>query len=363
MLVGAGEAITSGDERRGFVVAVAVFLCWAGAVLVWAHRRPVDQAASLLIAAVDIAGITALTFLSGGGVSQVRIAYTLVPITLAFRFRPTLTAAGGLAVVLAYLAQALSHPSVWDGDAWRFVAVQAGFLLWVAAATAALAQVLARRTGQVAALADQSRHLLADALGAEERERQTLAETLHDTALQNLLAARHDLEEVAETTDSPALARAEATISGTARQLRDVVTQLHPLVLEQAGLEAALSAVAAGAGQRGGFQVHVDHRAPDRHPQDRLALSAARELLTNAAKHSRARNVWVRCTEDHGDLVLEVADDGVGVDAARLTSRLADGHIGLAAQRVRIEGAGGVLTVSGSEGGGTTATVRLPGAS
>ena len=110
----------------------------------------------------------------------------------------------------------------------------------------------------------QARHLLVDALGAEERERQGLAEGLHDTALQNLLSARHDLQEVADTIDHPALERAESTISQTVGQLRDIVSELHPLVLEQAGLEAALSAVAAHASRRGGFHAHVAYSARPR---------------------------------------------------------------------------------------------------
>ena len=360
-LLALGESVSgSGEDRFGFYVAIAVFATWAVGLVAWVHWRPAGAALGLVTAVVDIGAITALAFLSGGGFSQARVAYALVPITLAFRFRPRLAAVGGAAVVLAYLAQALSHPSGRGGQAARFIAVQAGYLIWIAVASALLALVLARRTRRVGELALQSRRLLTDALGAEERERQDLAEGLHDSALQNLLSVRHDLQEADESVKHPSLARAELTISETVGQLREIVSDLHPLVLEQAGLEAALSAVAAQASRRGGFRAHVAYEATPHPAQERLLLAAGRELLTNAAKHARARNVDVRCVERGGWIELSVADDGSGFDTALIADRLAAGHIGLAAQRARIEVAGGGLTIESTLGEGTVATVRLP---
>lgn len=337
-----------------------MFAAWAVGLLIWVHWRPVTERLGLVTATVDIGAITALAFLSGGGFSQARVAYALVPITLAFRFRPTLTAVAGAAIVVAYLTQALSHPSRAENQAGRFIAVQAGYLIWISAAAVLLALVLARRTRRIGELVLQGRHLLVDALGAEERERQALAEALHDGALQNLLSARHDLQDVSDLVEHRSLQRAESAISETVGQLRETVSELHPLVLEQAGLEAALSAVAIHAGRRGGFRAHVAYSAKPRHPQERVILAAARELLTNVAKHARARNVQLRCLEREGWIVLSVADDGDGFDTAVIGESVAAGHIGLASQRARIEGAGGELTIVSDPGDGTVATVRLP---
>jgi two-component system NarL family sensor kinase len=360
-LIGLGESINAPrDGRVGFYIAIGVFAAWALGLLIWVHWFPVTEPLGLMSAAVDVGAITALTFLSGGGFSQARVAYALVPITLAFRFRPLLTASAGAAVVAAYLIQALSHPSRTRGQAGRFIIVQAGYLIWISAAAVLLALVLARRTRRISELALQTRHLLVDALGAEERERQGLAEGLHDTALQNLLSARHDLQEVGDTIDHPALERAEFTISQTVGQLREIVSELHPLVLEQAGLEAALSAVAAHASRRGGFDVHVAYSATPGHPQERLLLAAARELLNNVAKHANARNVNVRCSDREGWIVLSVTDDGSGFDTTTIHERVVAGHIGLASQRARIESAGGELAIESEPGEGTIATVRLP---
>ena len=96
--------------------------------------------------------------------------------------------------------------------------------------------------------------MIAEALSAGERERRALAEGLHDQAIQNLLSARHDLEEVAEsgTLDAhEALARADAAVEATIAELREAVFELHPYVLEQSGLEAALRAAGQRAARRG----------------------------------------------------------------------------------------------------------------
>ena len=69
----------------------------------------------------------------------------------------------------------------------------------------------------------------------------------------------------------------------------------------------------------------------------------------------------MRLAEANGDVVLVVEDDGHGFPPERLAERLADGHIGLAAQRVRIESAGGRMDVFSTPGEGTRVEVRVPG--
>src|ERR671932_570338 len=72
---------------------------------------------------------------------------------------------------------------------------------------------IALRTELVGRLAAERSRLLADTLEAEQRERRALAEALHDRALQNLLSARHDLQEAAEVAPHEALARAEHAVT------------------------------------------------------------------------------------------------------------------------------------------------------
>jgi two-component system NarL family sensor kinase len=281
-------------------------------------------------------------------------------VAVAFRFRPAITAAAVVVTTSAYVVQAVAHPAASQPEAARFILTQAGFLAWVGAACVLLSQLLAKRTTEVARLAESRSRLLADALEAEQRERKALAEALHDQAIQNLLSARHELEEADEALSHPALGRADAALSDSVSQLRDAVFELHPYVLDEAGLEAALRSVARRAASRAGFELRLDFHYPRRHRREQLLYSAAREFLANVVAHARATQVLVRLAEVDGDVLLLVEDDGVGLPPEGLAERLATGHIGLASQRVRVEAAGGTLEVEPAHGGGTRVEVRLP---
>lgn len=350
-------------EETAFLVTLALFSAWSAGLLAWVHLRPVGPRLALAATGVDIAALSVLSVLSGGAFSQARLGFFVIPVTVAFRFRPAVTGAATVVATAAYVIQAVAHPATAGPEVPRFIATQAGFLLWVGLACVLLSLLLARRTDVIARLAESRARLLADALSAEQRERKVLAEALHDDAMQNLLSARHEIEEASEAAAHPALGRADAALSETVGQLRNAVFELHPYVLEEAGLESALRSIAQNAADRAGFDLELDLRYDGRHPQEQLIFSAARELLANVREHADATRVRVRLSTVAGDAVLVVEDDGKGFPPGRLAERLADGHVGLASQRVRIEAAGGTMTVSSTPGQGTRAEIRLPAGS
>ena len=90
--------------------------------------------------------------------------------------------------------------------------------------------------GRVAALLDTQRQLVSESLRADERNSRELAETLHDGPLQELLAARLELDELSERVDDPAVDAVRATLAGTATALRSTLRTLHPAVLSELGL-------------------------------------------------------------------------------------------------------------------------------
>jgi two-component system NarL family sensor kinase len=351
------------EERSDFLTGVVVVSVYAVAMLVWVYRRKVTPGFGILGTALDVAAITVLVSLSGGAYSEARLTYFLVPIAVAFRFRPGLTALSSTITVVAYVLQAVAHPAHTQPHAAQFIAVEASYLLWIGLAAVLLSAVLEQRTRQTFELAERRRELIAEALSAGERERRTLAEGLHDHAIQNLLSARHDLEEagLADGAAPEALARADAAVDTTIAELREAVFELHPYVLEQSGLEAALRAAGQRAARRGGFRVHFDLSYPRRHPQEVLLFGAARELLTNAATHAQARNVSVELWENNGSIELAVRDDGQGFDIGLLPQRIAAGHIGLQSQRERVESAGGRFEIRSSPGRGTAVEIKLTG--
>jgi two-component system, NarL family, sensor kinase len=361
-LLALGQGLTHPNpEQVGFLVTLAVYSAWSAGLLAWVYLRPATERLALAATGVDIAAISMLAVLSGGAFSHNRLAFFLIPVAVAFRFRPAVTAVAVVVTVAAYVTQAALHPAASEPEAARFIATQAGFLAWIGAACVWLSLLLARRTEQVARLAESRSRLLADALEAEQRERKALAEALHDQAIQNLLSARHELEEAGESIDHPALGRADTALTDTVGQLREAVFELHPYVLEQAGVEAGLRSLAQQASARAGFELRLELASPHSHPHDQLVFSAARELLANVVQHADARRVTVRLNADGGDVELVVADDGRGFPPDRLAERLAQGHVGLASQRVRIEAAGGRMQVDSTPGGGTRVEIHLPG--
>jgi two-component system NarL family sensor kinase len=360
VLFALGQTENPHAEHTAFVVALVLFAVWSFGALAWVHRRPVGETFALSATAVDVLAISLLAAFSGGAFSHVRLAYFAIPITAAFRFRPAVTGAAVVVATAAYVVQASAHPAASQPGAPRFIATQAGFIAWVGVACVLLSVLLARRTKRVAELADARADLLNDALLAEQRERQLLAESLHDHALQNLLSARHELQEAGETQSHPALARADEALVETVGQLREAVVDLHPYVLEEAGLEAALRTAANQAATQGRLALELDLRYGRRHPREQLVFSAARELLANVVHHAQASVLELRLAAQNGELELVVGDDGRGFRLGELPDRLADGHIGLATQRVRVEAAGGKMAIASTPGAGTRVEIKLP---
>jgi two-component system, NarL family, sensor kinase len=361
-LLALGQGLTHPNpEQVGFLVTLALYSAWSAGLLAWVYLRPATEELALAATGIDIVAISVLAVLSGGAFSHNRLAFFLIPVAVAFRFRPAITAVAVVVTVAAYVTQAALHPAADEPEAARFIATQAGFLAWIGAACVWLSLLLARRTEQVARLAESRSRLLADALEAEQRERKALAEALHDHAIQNLLSARHELEEAGEAVTHPALERADTALTDTVAQLREAVFELHPYVLDEAGLEAGVRSLSQQASSRGGFELRLDLSSPNGHPNDQLVFSAARELLANVVQHADANRVTVRLASAARDVELVVDDDGVGFPSDRLAERLAQGHVGLASQRVRIEAAGGRMQVDSTPGGGTRVEIHLPG--
>ena len=360
-LLALGEGLAHPNpEREAFLVTLGIYSAWSAAIFAWVHLRRIDPRAALAATGVDVAALSVLSVLSGGAFSHARLGFFIVPVTVAFRFRPTVTAVSAVAVTAAYVLQAVVHPASDRPEAPRYIATQAGFLLWVGLACVLLSLLLARRTATISRLAESRTRLLADSLTAEQRERRALAESLHDNAMQNLLSVRHELEEAGEASPHPSLDRAQGALAETLGQLRGAVFELHPYVLEEVGLEAALRSAAEQAAARTQAELDLDLRYDRRHPLDQLLFSAARELLANVGEHASPTRIRVGLGLRRDRLVLVVEDDGEGFPPDLLAERLADGHVGLATQRVRVEAAGGTMEILSAPGRGTTAEITVP---
>jgi two-component system NarL family sensor kinase len=361
LLLGHGLISETSPTHRAFAFSVVAFSIYAVLVVIGASLREVPPRVVAALAALDIAFAGLLAFTSGGGFSQIRFAFIFVPVSAAFRRRPGLTLAASVASVLVYLVQGLSHPSRSNrSDAISFLIVQASYLAWIGAAVTLLSALLARRERAVEILLATRQRLVVEALAAEDRERKRLSEDLHDGPLQTLLAARHDLEDVVAPDEGGAGGRALEAISSTITTLRQQVSALHPHLIDQVGLEPALRQAGERAARRGGFEFDLLVERDGASPNDGVLFRCASELLANAATHAVAKHVTLRLGLEGGDDVLEVIDDGIGFDPARLDERLREGHIGVLSLRERAEGLGGSLQIESTFGHGARLEVRLP---
>jgi len=358
LIVGEAYVPSSSPTQDRFVVVVVLFGLYALGTLALAQRELTPAAHWMAI--VDIAFAGALAYSSGGGFSQLRFAFLFPVVAVAFRGRPLVTASVAAASTVVYVLQAAPHPSGSSSGALSFVLVQAAYLAWLGFAMALLSLLLARRDAAVRMLSAQRQRLVAEALTAEERERRQLAQDLHDGAIQNLLAARHDLDVPARTAPDGPEARAHATITATVAELRGAVADLHPYLLEQAGLAAAIGQTARAAAARAGFHLKLDLVEVAPGPNDRAVLRCTSELLANVARHAHAANVSVVLEHDGLFDRVCVRDDGVGFDPRVATLSVRAGHIGLASLRERAEALGGAFTLDSAPGAGTTATVTIP---
>jgi two-component system NarL family sensor kinase len=210
-------------------------------------------------------------------------------------------------------------------------------------------------------LARQRSQLLEELLGLEKRERQAISERLHDGALQYVLIARQDMEDVRDGSKA-ATDRVELALIECSGLLRDVVRELHPDVLTRLGLKPAISALTESLCSRA--KLAVDLAAPTwpdglRTEADYVLYSAAREALTNIIKHARAQHIWIDLEHHEGLALLRIADDGVGISEATITRKAEEGHIGMASIRAKVLASGGQFDVR-STTPGTEVTVSIP---
>ncbi|MCX6475575.1 ATP-binding protein, partial [Rhodococcus sp. (in: high G+C Gram-positive bacteria)] len=233
----------------------------------------------------------------------------------------------------------------------------------VGAGAIGLTRIQRSRVLTIGQLVGHRTSLLAELMGLEQRERTELSEQLHDGALQYVLAARMDLDELADSAEPVALARAAKALGEATTLLRSSVSELHPTVLVHVGLARAIGDLARSAQGRGGVVVDVDTSGWNddlRTSADEVLFGATRELLGNVVKHAGAQNVRIELARLDHRAVLVVSDDGRGISADRIAERRAAGHIGLLSHELRVVAAGGSFSVGPGEESGTLARVEIP---
>lgn len=223
------------------------------------------------------------------------------------------------------------------------------------------------RVAQERALESTRRELVELTRRLLEQEKQTtrhLAQALHDELGQTLTALRLHWEALHPAPEASAdrlRSRVGQLVDTANRQIRHVLGELRPPLLDEHGLAAALE------------NELRQHQPVDRTPRLSLSVSprvqaqrwpadveyaafmVAREALLNALHHASAARITVRLDGDDDDLCLSVEDDGVGVSEADRAGR--PGHLGLVGMRERARAMAGRLAIASASGRGTTVTL------
>ncbi len=195
------------------------------------------------------------------------------------------------------------------------------------------------------------------AVDSAEAERRRIERDLHDGAQQRLVALAANLGAAKEKLDADPVggkemvAEAHEEAKAALAEIRDLVRGIHPVILEDRGLDAALSAVVA----RSPIPVELDVDVAVRPPAavESAAYFVVNEALVNVARHANATRAVVSIARAGNRLVIEVRDNGQGgADPTAGT--------GLAGLRDRVAGMGGSMYVISPPGGPTTISVELP---
>jgi len=277
-----------------------------------------------------------------------------------------LVAACWLAPVAAIGYLAAGHTAAVSGAG--AVLAGAGLLLaapWLARLVARADEAAARvllgpsRSEALALRVESLARSRADILTATDAERRRIERDLHDGTQQRLVSLAMNLG-MARTrlTDAPqaaqrAIADAHDEALLALSELRDFIRGLHPAVLNDRGLAAALSGLAARAPLP--VRLHIDTPRPASASIEAVAYFIVSEALTNVAKHAQATRADVTVVRDGDLLRVEVTDDGHGGAVAADSD--GTGLKGLAQRAAAVDG---TLTIDSPPGGPTVITAELP---
>jgi signal transduction histidine kinase len=195
----------------------------------------------------------------------------------------------------------------------------------------------------------------------EERERQRLADDLHDSLGQAVFQARMKLDR--PPLDDESIGEIRTILDEIKSKVNTLTYELSPLILRQMGLWTALKWLITNLKQRYGLSVRMKGNAADVPLDEKVALVlfwSVREILINVAKHAKSNFAILSVQESNHSLKVAIKDLGAGFDPDDQYQRLRDGHFGLFSVRERLDYLGGSLKIRSAKGKGTTVTLAVP---
>lgn len=211
---------------------------------------------------------------------------------------------------------------------------------------------------------ERLRALAGHFISVREEERMHIAREIHDELGQVLTALKMDIVWLGRRLDDPALLKKTdemcQLVDDTIRTVRKISTGLRPEVLDDMGLVAAIS------WQTTEFQKRTGVRCRTSMPTDMEALDKDlsttmfrifQEILTNVSRHAHATRLDVDLRRTADRLLLEVADNGVGMNSDDMRAKKSLGLLGMQERALRL---GGTVDIVSAGGAGTRVTVSIP---
>ena len=363
-------------QKGEMVILTVVFALWNGVFIYYIRNHASDfnreRNRYLVPALIYLSGAIGLWFALASRYPDFNLVLASLPPQVFSYVR--LRWAIPIGIVLTGMATYLQAPTMEGllpgfGNAWvgAFLIVSAAVVLFAFYLNGIMTQSADRRE-----LIEQLESTRAELAAAERREgilqeRARLAREIHDTLAQGFIGIITHLE-ASEQNLSENMAQSrhhltqakEMARSGVS-QARRVVQDLRPEVLEQSPLPEAIKRVVQGWMQQSGIQAEttITGSHTHLHPEAETTLiRAVQEALANVQKHAQASSVQVTLSYMGDLLMLDVQDNGIGLDNALPPSN--GGGYGLTAMRQRVSQIGGSLTVESEPGEGTTVVVQLP---
>src|SRR5437899_2263672 len=198
-----------------------------------------------------------------------------------------------------------------------------------------------------------------------EEEIKRIAYAVHDEAGQLLVAVHLALAEVARElpqVQQEKIGRIGELLNQVEKHLRRYSHELRPTILDDLGWIPAIRFLAEGISNRAGLPIHIEATVSGRLPSpvETALYRTVQEGLTNAVKHAKARNGWIRAGKERLTLCCSIRDDGAGFDSQHVQREAGRKGLGLIAMQERMSAIGGTLRVESCPGRGTELSVRVP---
>ncbi len=204
-----------------------------------------------------------------------------------------------------------------------------------------------------------------NAVRSQEEERRKLSLDLHDDSIQALISVCHTLDTL-KNVSSPVsnnLLEVRNSVAATVDKLRTLSIALRPPILDEMGIVSAIRSLISESAAKAGFNSELKIEGkPRRLPPD-IELGVfriAQEAVHNIVHHAKATQVRINITFTGEDILLEIADNGVGFDTSVLPVPNGGNHIGLLTMQERAEMLYGKLTLASAPGKGTKVKAVIP---